>query len=102
MSNLSRLPSPSPRAQYTLERVAELSGLTRREVLVCLRYGLVRPQPLSPFGMMGFDEVALHTLRQISRIRIELDVNFTAARVIVALWQELERVRRARDVWRVP
>ncbi|MCS7048374.1 MAG: hypothetical protein NZ483_03640 [Verrucomicrobiae bacterium] len=100
MSYLIRVREPQPSRGYSLEMTAELAGLRRREVLICWRYGLVRPQSISRFGMIGFDEHALHTLRQVARVRDSLGVNLTAARVIVELCRELERLRRELDFWR--
>lgn len=100
MNHLIRVREPQPLTGYTLEMTAELTGLRRREVLICWRHGLVRPRSLSPYGMIGFDEYALHTLRQVARVRDILGVNLTGARVIVELCQELERLRRELDFWR--
>jgi|YelNatPaOPRAMG01_1025707.scaffolds.fasta_scaffold08790_8 hypothetical protein len=96
--NDPRQPEESPPgALYSLEIVAALTGLTRREVLRCYRAGLRAPAPDAP---LQFDDAALYALRRIAQVRAAYGVNLEAARLICELLDEVERLRTELDFWR--
>jgi DNA-binding transcriptional MerR regulator len=91
---------PQPGRLYTLEMTAELAGVTRREVLVYCRAGLVRPVFQQPFGMLAFDDVAIHAIRRAVDLQMAFDVNLAGAKAISELMEELQRLRVELEFWR--
>ena len=87
-------------ALYSLEMVAELTGLTRREVLLCCRSGLVRSHPAAVEQPLQFDDAAVYALRRVAQARAVYGVNLAGAQLICELLDEVERLRAELDFWR--
>lgn len=82
-----------PGAAYSLETVAELTGLSRRSILVYTKSGLVRAEERSE-GDYVFDEEAVYTIRKIEILREAHGVNLAGIRMILDLMDELRALER--------
>jgi MerR family transcriptional regulator/heat shock protein HspR len=91
---------PRPDTLYSLEATVELTGATRRGILIYYREGLVQPVFLPPYGMMGFDAKAIRAIRRIEYLRGEHGINLAGARMIIELTEQLERLRAELEFWR--
>jgi DNA-binding transcriptional MerR regulator len=90
---------PHPGTLYSLEVTCDLTGATRRSILVYCRQRLVKPVFLPPFGVMAFDAQALRRIRQIERLRAEFDLNPAAVKMIAGLLAELHRLQTELACW---
>ncbi len=94
-------PFESPVATlHSLEVITTLTGLTRREVLLCYRAGVVRAHSATTDEPLQFDDEAVYTLRRVAQVRAAYGVNLEAARLICELLDEVERLRAELDFWR--
>ena len=84
---------PHPDALYSLDATARLAGISRRSVLIYCRAGLVRPVLLPPYGVMAFTEEAIRAVRQIEQMRAAGDRDLAWVKSMLALLDEMERLR---------
>ena len=84
---------PDPTVLYSLDAAAHLAGVPRRSILIYCRAGLVRPVVQPPYGVMEFTEEAIHTLRQIERLRAVHDIDLSMLKTMFELLNEVERLR---------
>lgn len=76
---------------YTLEIVAELTGVSTKTILHYQEQGLIHPT-----GSAGdFDDETLHTLRRIEHLRSSCETNLTGVRLILGLLDEVDRLTTA-------
>ncbi|MBI5688389.1 MAG: hypothetical protein HZC54_25230 [Verrucomicrobia bacterium] len=85
---------PRPDTLYSLEVITDLTGASRRSILIYCRQGFIQPILLPPFGVMAFDERAIRTIREIERLRAEFDINLAGIRIIYSLLDEIRRLHR--------
>lgn len=91
---------PRPGVLYSLEAAAHLSGASRRAILVYCRAGLVQPVLLPPYGVMVFTEEAIHAVRRIEQLRTVHGLELRWIKVLLALADEVERLRAEVRFWR--
>jgi DNA-binding transcriptional MerR regulator len=84
---------PKPNVLYGLDATAVLAGVPRRSILIYCRAGLVRPVVQPPYGVMGFTEEAIYTLRRIEHLRTVQGLDLTWIKVMFDLIEEVERLR---------
>jgi DNA-binding transcriptional MerR regulator len=87
------LPSEAPPAPYSLEFIAELTGLSSRTILQYREEGLLAPVPESTPDSPFFDDEALRTLRRIEHLRSSCDASLPTLKLIFRLLDEVERLR---------
>lgn len=87
------LHEPQPGVLYGLEGAVHLTGASRRSVLVYCKSGLVRPQGDSESDPLAFDDEAIYTIRRIEHLRVERGVNLEGIRMIMDLWNEVQRLK---------
>lgn len=86
-------PEPSPTAEspgngsgYSLEILAQLSGVTRQTVLLYQENGLVQE-------LTSFDDDTVRTVRRIEYLRSTCEVNMTGLKMMMKLLNEVEDLR---------
>lgn len=84
---------PEPNFLYTLDAAAHLANVPRRSILIYCRAGLVRPVVQPPYGVMGFTEEAIYTVRQIEHFRTVHSIDLALLKTIFDLREEVERLR---------
>lgn len=75
---------------YTLEIVAEITGVESRTILLYQEQGLI-----SPPDDGDFDDETVRTLRRIEHLRRTCEANLAGLKLILALTDEVERLRSA-------
>jgi DNA-binding transcriptional MerR regulator len=76
---------PDEQATYTLETVAEITGVSSQAILHYQEHGLL--------GASGFDDEAVHTLRRIDYLRSTCETNISGLRLILDLLEKVEQLQ---------
>jgi DNA-binding transcriptional MerR regulator len=76
---------PEEPATYSLEMVAEITGVSSQTILHYQEQGLL--------PSAGFDDEALHTLRRIDYLRSTCETNLSGLRLILDLLDQVENLR---------
>ena len=84
--------APETPRTYSLELVAELTGITIHQVLAYQEDGLVLPVA-GPAGMGGYDDDAVRTLRRLEHLRVHYVPHPAGLRLLDHLLDEVERLR---------
>ncbi|RYD49752.1 MAG: MerR family transcriptional regulator [Verrucomicrobiaceae bacterium] len=74
-------------ATYSLDIVAELTGVSSQTILRYQEQGLIHEKNL--------DDEAVHTLRRIEHLRCTCETNDSGLRLILNLMDEVDRLRAA-------
>lgn len=82
--------------QYTLDVIAELTGLDGQTIIRYQEQGFLRPVPAQPTEAPLFDEESLRQLRRIEHLRATCAVNDTGLKLILDLLHEVECLRQER------
>jgi DNA-binding transcriptional MerR regulator len=82
---------PDPQASYSLETVARLAQVSRYQVALYCKYGLVTP--LDPEDHWVFDAAAIRTVRRLEDLRERYGVNLAGTRLLMQLLQEIDDLR---------
>jgi len=89
--NPSSANDPGDQPAYTLDIVAELTGVSTKTILHYQEQGLIHPA-----GSAGdFDDETVHTLRRIEHLRLTSEANLTGIKLILELLDEVDRLRTA-------
>ncbi len=80
---------PPEGATYSLEIVAEITGVSSRNILLYQEQGLVHPVADST----DFDDDTIHTLRRIEHLKQVFEPNLSGIRLILGLMDELDRLK---------
>jgi len=83
--NEPSLDAPDEPASYSLEMVAEITGVSSQTILLYQEQGLIPPA--------AFDDEALHTLRRIDYLRSTCETNLAGLRLILDLLDQVERLQ---------
>ncbi len=73
---------------YTLEVVAQLTGVSSQTILHYQEQGLIHPAKRG-----DFDDEALHTLRRIEHLRAACETNLTGLKLILDLMNQVEHLK---------
>jgi DNA-binding transcriptional MerR regulator len=76
---------PDEQTSYTLEMVAEITGVASQTILHYQEHGLL--------PTTGFDDEALHTLRRIDYLRSTCEANLSGLKLILDLLDQVESLR---------
>jgi DNA-binding transcriptional MerR regulator len=76
---------PDEQATYTLEMVAEITGVSSQTILHYQEHGLLR----SP----TYDDETVHTLRRIDYLRSTCEANISGLRLILDLLEKVEQLQ---------
>jgi DNA-binding transcriptional MerR regulator len=82
---------PGEPTTYTLDIVAELTGVSSQTILHYQEQGLIHPA--APTG--GFDDETIHTLRRIEHLRVTSAANLTGIKLILELLDEVDHLKAA-------
>ncbi|MGL4400932.1 MAG: MerR family transcriptional regulator [Luteolibacter sp.] len=74
--------APDEHATYTLEMVAEITGVSSQAILHYQEQGLLRSS--------SFDDEAVHTLRRIDYLRTTCETNLTDLKLMLDLLDQVE------------
>ena len=80
-------------AIYTLDEISDLTGVSRRTILLCSRAGLVSPVDEPETAGWRFDQEAVRTLRRIEHLRASCGANLSGIKLILGLMDEVEQLR---------
>lgn len=91
---VSALPifEPDLQATYTLEVVAELTGLSTQVILLYQQSGLIRPA-MEGEGQLAFGDEAVRELRRIEHLRACYAMNDAGLKLLLTLLNEVEALR---------
>lgn len=94
-SNADDLPliEPSFGASYTVDVVAELTGVSSQTILFYHEQGLIPAIESGPPGERHFDDETLRVIRRLEHLRSELQLKEPALKLMVTLLSELEQLR---------
>jgi DNA-binding transcriptional MerR regulator len=84
---------PALDASYTLDVVAELTGVSSQTVLYYQEQGLISASSSTGTGERYFDDEALRLLRRIEHLRTEWELSGPALKLTLRLLDEIERLR---------
>lgn len=74
-------------ATYSLDIVAELTGISSQTIVRYQEQGFIRGKDL--------DDEAVHTLRRIEHLRCTCETNDSGLKLILGLMDEVDRLRSA-------
>ena len=83
---------PDTDATYTLDVVADLTGVSSRTILHYQEQGLITPVD-DESGAQYFDDDALLTLRRIEHLRTHCEMNEAGLKLMLNLLDEIECLR---------
>lgn len=84
---------PNLDATYTLDLVAEISGVSAQTILWYQEQGLISAVRATETGDRFFDDEALRTLRRIEHLRTERELSGPALKLTLHLLEEIDRLR---------
>ncbi len=84
---------PKPNVLYSLDETAHIAGVSRRSILIYCRAGLIQSVVQPPYGVMGFTEEAIYTLRRIEYLRTVHGLDLVWIKAMLDLLDEVERLR---------
>ena len=76
---------PDAHATYTLDMVAEITGVSSQTILHYQEHGLL--------GSSGFDDEAVHTLRRIDYLHSTCEANLSGLKLILDLLDQVEHLQ---------
>ncbi len=82
-----------PDAMYSLEVIADLTGVASQTILLYQEQGLLATVPSGPQQTRGFDDEALRTLRRIEYLRSTYGMNLSGIKLMLDLMNEVERLQ---------
>lgn len=74
---------PAPQT-YTLEILAETTGVSAQTILQYLEHGIIRP---------GYTDETVRTLRRIEALRESCEMNLAGLKLLAQLLDEVEELR---------
>jgi|UniRef100_UPI003783B222 DNA-binding transcriptional MerR regulator len=69
---------------YTLEVLAEITGVTTQTIVQYQEHGLIRPE---------FDDETIRALRRIEHLRESCEMNLAGLKLLTGLLNEVEQLR---------
>jgi DNA-binding transcriptional MerR regulator len=74
----------TPQAVYTLDILAEITGVSTQTIVEYQEHGLIRPE---------LGDESLRALRRIEHLRESCQVNLTGLKMLTSLLEEVEQLR---------
>jgi DNA-binding transcriptional MerR regulator len=81
---------PDPEATYSLDVVAEITGVSTQTILHYREQGLL---PASDPNPAQFDDEALRVIRRIDHLQTHFEMNAEALKLVISLMNEVERLQ---------
>jgi len=91
---------PDPRLLYPIDMAARLLDMSRHTIVLSCKYGLIGAVTDPLRNGWYFDEEALRMLRRVEALRTLCGGNLGAARMILALQDEVSRLHAELRFWR--
>lgn len=76
--------------EYTLEILAQITGVSTQTVLEYQEHGIIHP---SCGGGSLFDDEAIRSLRRLQHVRETCEMNLSGVKLLAGLLEEVERLR---------
>ena len=80
-------------ASYSLEIIAQLTGVSSQTILYYREHGLIAQVPDAPPNAPRFDDEALRKLRLMEHLRTTCELNEAGLKLMLHLLDEVERLR---------
>ena len=90
----SETPSNSPGSVYTIETVERITRLSRDRIVLYYEHGLVTTIRAADQADLLFDDEPIHRLRRTAFLASEYGINHDGLKMVTALMDELERLRK--------
>jgi DNA-binding transcriptional MerR regulator len=74
----------TPQAVYTLDILAEITGVSTQTIVEYQEHGLIHPE---------LDDESLRALRRIEHLRESCQVNLAGLKMLTSLLEEVEQLR---------
>ena len=84
-----------PDATYTIDLVAELTGVSSQTILQYQEHGLISPVAGSESAAHQFDADALRALRRLEHLRTTCEMNLSGLKLMLSLLEEVDALRNA-------
>ena len=84
---------PDPIAVYSIETTAQLAGVSRRNILVYCKHGLIAPSVDPTLWGYWFTAESIRTLRRIEGLRHSCGDDFLGIAMILDLMNEVQTLR---------
>jgi DNA-binding transcriptional MerR regulator len=84
---------PDPVAVYSIETASQLTGVSRRSILVYCKHGLISPTVEPMLWGYWFTADAIRTLRHIESLRHTCGDDFHGIGMILGLMNEVQTLR---------
>jgi DNA-binding transcriptional MerR regulator len=79
---------------HSVETLVSLTGISRREITVYCKAGLLQPARGSADDNEAlFDDEAIYRIRRIEQLRVEQGINLAGIRLIFELMNEVRRLQ---------
>ena len=78
---------PTPQSGYTLEILAEITGVSTQAILHYQEQGIIR------LSGPRFDDEAVRALRRIEHLRETCELNLSGLKLLAGLLDEVEQLR---------
>lgn len=82
-----------PHVTYTIETVEKITHVSRDQIILYYRHGLVSPVKTTEKEELIFDDEAIHKLRQIAFLLSEYGINQDGLKIFSSLIAEVEKLR---------
>jgi DNA-binding transcriptional MerR regulator len=79
---------------YAIETVAEITGTSKHTIAVYCRHGIISTVGQPEEEGWTFDDEAILRLRHIEQMRAQYGMDLSALRLMTAMMNELEELRR--------
>ena len=84
---------PGAQTVYTIEAAAQLAQVPRRLIVLYYKHGLVSPVADPAGSGWYFDDEAIRIVRRIEYLRSACGLNLAGIKLLMALTDEVERLR---------
>ena len=91
---------PDPRILYSIDVAARLLDMSRHNIVLCCKYGLVAAVTDPLMSGWYFNEEALRMLRRVEALRMICGGDLGVARMILSLQDEVNRLHAELRFWR--
>src|SRR5215216_3503061 len=86
---------PNLDATYTIDVVAEITGVSSQTILFYHEQGLIPATGAEKTGERYFDDEAIRAIRRLDHLRTEMGLKDPALKLMVNLLREIEQLRQA-------
>lgn len=81
-----------PGVLYTLDHIVTLTGVSRRDIIIYCKSGLLSPLGDLESEQVSFDDEAVYRIRRIEHLRTDQGINLAGIRIIFELLNQVRRL----------